>query len=328
MHTLIVTAGSVRSPSFGFRLKSAFERLGHRVSHVNYRAWHLHRCAFGRRFLSKQLVAKCRALKPDLVFVGQGETLVRGTIAAIRALGIKTACWVTDAPFGYGKTFACIPEYSAFFVFDRSYVPELQRQNKNSFWLPCAVDPLLYREVIPLHERDEPLMASFFGSHYPNRQAFFDKLADLDIHLWGFRWANKTEGTPLHKRVHTETLRVERSDADVRRACEIFNQSKINLNVHFTHSKTSPNQRAFEIPATNSFQLSDWLPDLTTMFKPNKEIVLFKTPEECKTLMAYYAKNREARHKIAEAGFKRVLKEHTFDHRLRDVLTVMKKVRV
>lgn len=326
MKVLLVAAGSARSPSFGFRMGAAFERAGHEVKHFDYRKFQLHRFGFGRRFLSNRLVAKCKATKPDLVFVGQGETLLPGTIKKIKALGIKTACWVTDAPFG-GKKFACIPEYTAFFVFDRSYLPQLKKINKNSFWLPCCVDSSLYREVIPVYERKEPFTASFFGSQYPNRQVFFSKLADLDIHLWGFRWANKTEGTPLHQRVHNETLHVERSNADVTRACELFNESKINLNVHFTHSIASPNQRAFEIPATNSFQLSDWLPDLETLFVPNKEIVLFKTPEECRKLIAYYADRPADRHKIALAGMKRVLKEHTFDHRIREALTILKKVK-
>ncbi|MEK6849873.1 MAG: glycosyltransferase, partial [Nanoarchaeota archaeon] len=198
-----------------------------------------------------------------------------------------------------------------------------RKHNPHSHFLPLAVDPSLYAEQIPFDKRDEKYSVSFYGSHYPNRQQFFQHLADLPLTLVGFRWAEKTRDTPLASRVLPLQLNSDRSMTDLAKVCEFFNKTKINLNVHFTHSVNSPNLRTFEIPATKSFQLCNDLPDLHTMFVPDKELVLYKDIADCRKKIKHYLEHPEERKRIAAAGYRRVIAEHTFDHRMKDALRVI-----
>jgi spore maturation protein CgeB len=59
---------------------------------------------------------------------------------------------------------------------------------------------------------------------------------------------------------------------------------------------------------------------------PGKEIATFRTENEMMDMIRYYLKNNEARMKIAEAGTKRVLKEHTYELRLRQLLSIVEDV--
>jgi spore maturation protein CgeB len=61
------------------------------------------------------------------------------------------------------------------------------------------------------------------------------------------------------------------------------------------------------------------------MFEPGKEVVSYRTPEECTELIQYYLEHDEERKSIASAGQKRVLQEHTYYHRMQEFLEVVGK---
>ena len=102
--------------------------------------------------------------------------------------------------------------------------------------------------------------------------------------------------------------------------CEIFNTSKINLNIHYPHSRESVNLRTFDVLATKSFLLCDYFEELPNLFEIDKEIVCYKDVKELRKKIEYYLENEDERNKIIEAGYKRVLKEHTFYHRMKAIL--------
>ncbi|MBI4151168.1 glycosyltransferase [Candidatus Woesearchaeota archaeon] len=324
MRILLASADSARTPTFGYRYKTAFERAGHEVVPFNYRFLHLHRFAAGRAFINRKLVTTAARTRPDLLFVVKGETFSANAIDAVKTLGVHTAGYTMDDPFDLGSNkIPALRSFDSFFCFDSSYLPALKKINPRSYWLPCAVDPALHQEVIP-QPRNEPHSIGFAGSHYPNRQIFLNKLADLPLAVSGYRWQEKTQNTPLAKAVQPAIHHADKKLADLREVCKTFNQTKINLNIHFTHSKRSPNLRTFEIPATNSFELCDYLADLHTMFSIGKELVVYKNVADCRKKIQYYLDNTQERRKIAKAGQKRVLKDHTFDNRVRDVLRAIK----
>jgi spore maturation protein CgeB len=69
-----------------------------------------------------------------------------------------------------------------------------------------------------------------------------------------------------------------------------------------------------------SFQLADYRKELPNLLKPKREVVLFKSIEEAKELTDYYLDNPDERDKISIAGYKRVIKEHTIGHRIKEIL--------
>ena len=59
-------------------------------------------------------------------------------------------------------------------------------------------------------------------------------------------------------------------------------------------------------------------------FKLNSEIICFKTIDELKRLIEYYLRHPDERAQIAEAAYHRVLMEHTYDHRAKEILEMIK----
>ena len=71
--------------------------------------------------------------------------------------------------------------------------------------------------------------------------------------------------------------------------------------------------------------ITDWKKDLHEMFDPGKEVVAYRTPEECVELIRYYVDHEDERQAIARAGQERTLKEHTCYERTRELLDIVRK---
>lgn len=148
------------------------------------------------------------------------------------------------------------------------------------------------------------------------------------------RW--KAEGCesllgPLRRKYARRVLFQELQGADFRGPCDdaslpiIFNQSQVNLGFSDTgwHSETSVREsnnlqcrlRDFEVPMAGGFYLVQEAPDHAQYYKIGEEIVAWSEPGDFIDKILFYSRNQRAAARIREAGQKRVLGEHTWQHR-------------
>jgi len=104
-----------------------------------------------------------------------------------------------------------------------------------------------------------------------------------------------------------------------------YNVSKINFNITSTQMRNAVNQRVFDVPASGGFLLTDYKKQLEALMKVGEEVVCYRDSEEIPELIKFYLKHDTLREKIAQKGRKRVLKEHTYMHRLQELCSYMKR---
>jgi spore maturation protein CgeB len=102
--------------------------------------------------------------------------------------------------------------------------------------------------------------------------------------------------------------------------------SEVNFNCTSKQMKGAVNQRLFDVPATGAFLITDWRDQLDRLFEPGREVVCYREPEEAADLVRYYLAHPGGRRTIAAAARKRVLAEHTWDHRLRFMIAKLKEI--
>jgi spore maturation protein CgeB len=85
------------------------------------------------------------------------------------------------------------------------------------------------------------------------------------------------------------------------------------------------NQRVFDVPATGAFLLTDYREQVEQLFEPGREIICYHSPEEAADLARYYLARPEARRSVALAARQRVLAGHSYEHRVRELMTKMRK---
>lgn len=327
MKVLLVCADNAES-SFASQCRDAFAKLGCDIQTFNYRMLQLHRFAPTAKLVNALLLRKARQFKPQLMLVIKGEALLPGTVQQICALGVKTANWILDEPFGkFGKynRVTNMAEYDHLFLFDAFYAKELAKQGMPASYLSVGADPKLHREIVPVAERTYTCDLRFMGSHLPNREQLFTKLADFDFRISGYRWNTVPKRSPLFPHIERDVLKANKRTADVAAMCRLFNLSRINLNLHHAQAvEGGASLRLFECSATNSFLISDYNPGLEKLYKPDKEIVYYRDAAELRRKIDYYLAHDTQRLRIARAAQRRTLKEHKVVDRIRTLLKAVK----
>lgn len=94
-------------------------------------------------------------------------------------------------------------------------------------------------------------------------------------------------------------------------------KSKIVLNIQGEYylGTEAVNMRLYEATGMGACLVTDWRNNIPDIFEPDREIITFKTIDECVEKVRYLLENEHEREKIARAGQTRTLKDHTWEKR-------------
>jgi len=176
-----------------------------------------------------------------------------------------------------------------------------------ALFLPSAGNPSAF--YIKKVQQKRKFLISLVGQKTPERDQLIDYLRsnNIPVHVAGKGWDT---GEITHEEMIT-----------------IFRNSLLVLGsgIHGTSRGISLKGRDFEIPLTGTAYITTDNPVLRNYFVPSQEIVFYKTKEELLDTIRYYRENQDEAIAIGKAGQKRALSEHTWEHRWREVLTLIKK---
>jgi hypothetical protein len=100
---------------------------------------------------------------------------------------------------------------------------------------------------------------------------------------------------------------------------EMFQQlhdSRVALNTHIDISPVNAsNMRLFEATGVGACLLTDWKANLSELFLPDAEVVAYRNAGECVEKVKYLLAHEAERRRIALAGQRRTLRDHTFASR-------------
>jgi len=293
-----------------------FVHMGHDVIYFDFMSLvQVH----GPERMNRLLLDAVRSEKPDLLFC----VLFQDEIdpAVIRHVSENTDTvtlnWFTD-------------DHWRFDSFSRHWAPCFNWvvTTSQSAWKKYAA--LGYRNVIKsqwacnhfsYRKLDLPLAydVTFVGMAHGDRRQVIAELqrAGINVRVWGFGW---------------ETGRLSQEDM-----IRVFNQSRINLN--FTNPISVPRKRrfmiwknwrrdarnqikgrTFEVPGCGGFLLTGRAEDLEDYYVDGKEVVIFKNIRDLINKIRYYLTHEDERATIAQAGYERTLREHTYEKRFREIL--------
>ena len=155
------------------------------------------------------------------------------------------------------------------------------------------------------------------GAPFPNRVEILDSLKGYDLGVFGDGW------DVWHRMKFKKIPGYYKGKASGDKVLRLYNSSKIVLNIHGPESRVGVNTRTFDIPACGAFELADYKPEMDRLFKLGEEMVCYNDPDELKRLVRFYLENPEKRRAIAEKSRRRVLKSHTWLHRMQEVAAVI-----
>lgn len=263
------------------------------------------------RAINQGLLSMVRTQKPRYLFAQKAETIFPETIDAIKRSDVVTINFFNDFEWPVASKIA--PHYDYFFTQHVGLLEKLRTELalKNCFHLHHAAEPLLD----PFIRRVDKYPVSFIGTYnsetYPNRENYLKAVEDLGLNIWGNEaWRNTSVGNCFHGRAHGD----DRFD--------IYGSSKIVIDINWEHiASDGISVRPFEVAASGACLFADTVKkDIFDVYEQNKEFIPFSGPEDLRSKVLYYLGHDEERKAIAQAGYERTVKEHTYDHRLRQML--------
>ena len=106
-------------------------------------------------------------------------------------------------------------------------------------------------------------------------------------------------------------------------ALKVFAASKVNLNLTLRSIEVGLPLRIFDIMSMGGFTLTDFREDAAALFEEDREIVMYRTPEEMLEKIDYYLRHEEKRTKIGENARARVEEDFTYKKQLTKMMKII-----
>lgn len=235
-----------------------------------------------------------------------------------------------------------LPQYvkacHIFLTMSEGLVEEFRKINPNSFWLTQAFEPSSYqiKEITPSDIKTFSADITFVGNlgskqQYLSRRNSLNKVAKMTAKEGlTFKWW----GPPVSKNIATVFLvygRLGRSYGGRfvwgEEYAKVAKLSKIFLAFDsMPHIRKSMSRRMYTAVGCGAFYMCQYVEGIEEVLIPDKEIVTFSSDEEMIDKIKFYLPKDDIRKKIAEAGQSRVLREHTYEVRIRQMISIIEKI--
>jgi len=265
------------------------------------------------------LKKKLERYDPDLIFFTSASfiPLEFYEVASKTTSNSKVFAWEGDGGISNLENIKNNDYIDVFFDSQSEYVKRNILNFSQIFHLPFCVDPTVYKNNFL--KRENKLY--FCGAFTKERDFIFSNLIDFDIVLRGWKWHKLSR--------KSKKFDIEDKTVDMQTLVSDYNKYNAVLNIHQTanaHFNSDLNMRAFEVPSCGALLINDYREGIEEYFDIENEICVYKNIDELKEILEKLKKHPEAFDKIRENGYKRVLREHTYEHRMQKVIDIYEKL--
>ena len=314
--------------------KGAFERMGWNVVVEGYDnpihpytlamkwRWKLSRNrealqSKSRDAYNRYIIGRFLEVRPDMVFVMNGDILFGSTLDAFRA-SAKVALWLFDTCSKLPSSVAHIDHVDALFCYEQDDVDGYASQGKTAYFLPQACDTDTYCPLSLSKDIDILFVGNLYTS--PRRMQIMQQVVehypDRHIEVWGLykpwykgvlRWLFR-EHRDIYKNRTVPAAEVNR----------LYNRARVVLNIHQEQQRDGANPRTFEIFGSGAWQVCDANPCIEQMFSADEMGVFHSIDELFACIDDALHHDKTAAVEQARA---KILAQHTFDVRMQTVVS-------
>ena len=199
------------------------------------------------------------------------------------------------------------------------FVPRLRALGIHSEYFKIGFDTRVLEALGPV---SKDVNASFVGGisrHHGKALPMLDQLArTTPIEFFGYGAKSLPSSSPIKARHHGEVWGLDMYRALAR--------SRVTLNRHINVAENNANNmRLYEATGVGSLLITDHKDNLSTLFEPNQEVIVYRTPEEAGELIRYYIEHPDEAAAIAKAGQARTLRDHTYQRRMEELAPLLER---
>jgi spore maturation protein CgeB len=342
MNRKILVIGTTSTGALPESYACAFERLGMEVVRYDFERAILQASRFtGNRILrralrpilwnavNREVSEFAHNVRPALIFGVKCSFLHPETVREIRkSLGVPFVNHYPDHPYMGVRwnpkepsalrrdLIEVLRQYSIVFMWERSLVERLRRDNVEAKYLTFAVDPELCRprpgsEGLHCEACHTTHEVAFVATYTRFRCAKVAAVHRHTVAIWGNQWPRKWRTLSGQHRVHCPVWGSAIGD--------IYARAPVSLNVLNAENLDGPNMRTFEVPGSGGVMLAHYSPAQDEFFPENEAAVYYRTPAEIDDKIEWLLADRELRARIRKNAAT-LAAEQTYDVRAAHVL--------
>lgn len=271
---------------------------------------------FGKKkrfaYLARLLKKRIASFKPDaVVFVGAFLLPVELFEALKDFDGIVKSAWAGDswAHKNQKDIQKALNVLDVLFITSSDFEQEATGFKGKIVYLPLCANTDVFKKS-DVKRTEKPF---FVGVANEDRQKLFEA-CETPCLIYGKGW--DVQRLKQHE-VHNQTLSIQEAQRFV-------SASVAPININLTpNGKNGLNFRTFEISACGGLIMTNYREDLPRCYQVGTEAVVYKTPEEFSALVQDIVAFPDKYAQIAEAGYERTMKEHTYTARLKQMIDVL-----
>lgn len=213
-------------------------------------------------------------------------------------------------------------DFNCYDLFISSFPPTIEYFRKkgiNAELNRLGFEPSVISGLKSMEEGFDVTFVGSFHSVHTSRVTWLEKLCNQlpQIKIWGNGIERLSSNSPIRK--------CYIGPAWGREMYQILANSKITLNHHGDIPPYANNCRIYEATGVGTLLITDWKENLHEMFEPGKEVVAYKTSDECTESVKYYLEHDEERETIAKSGQERAVGEHNYYKRMQELVNIIQK---
>lgn len=261
------------------------------------------------------VIEQIRRLRPDVVYLQDLSVATREFLEVMRPhTTLIVGQIASPLPVQtYGKGFDII--ISSF----PHFVKRFREMGITSYYQPLAFDPRVLGSLDTLR-RDIGISfaGGISGVHGTGTQLLEYLASTTPIEFWGYGSSSLPPASPVRARHHGEVWG--------REMFQTLARSAITVNRHIDVAENyANNMRLFEATGCGALLITDYKDNLNELFEIGKEVVAYRSPEECAALISYFIAHPEEAAAIASAGQERTLRDHTYYKRMEQTAEIMER---
>lgn len=270
--------------------------------------------------------------KPEYVLVMNGGIVTEETRRFCDRSGTKLVLWAYDNIARFRWVADHARDYDMAYTYEPQDVKPLAELTPTKY-LPLAYDPEAYRRLEGSDRKETDLC--FVGSVAevrPERRQLLGgitrELSGLRIEIWSDtkHWYSPFKYQQILAIRSGRNLDLRLQTADHSEINELYNRSKICLNIHHPQSRGAVNPRSFEILGSGGLLLTDREMQGIELLEEGRDYACYSSLDDLLTKVKAFVADSEKRKKIAESGHSIAERAHTYKARASAILSDLQTV--
>jgi hypothetical protein len=262
----------------------------------------------------KIVLEQIKKYKPDIVYMQNLSVLNPKTLREIKKYSFLVGQIASPPPAEEN-----LKEFDLILTSLPNFVTKFRKMGIKSEYFRIGFEMSVLKEIGSIRKKyDVTFVGSFTPQHGKGTEILEQVAKKISVHVWGQGIEYLDPASPLRRNYHGEAWGLD--------MYRILAESKIVINRHIgIAGEYANNMRLYESTGMGAMLITDKKKNLKDMFKTDQEVVVYTDSEYLVNKVKYYLSHDDEREKIAKAGQKRTLKEHTYFTRMKELSKIIEK---